>query len=97
MLQLVRSLREANFKHFIESLGQLAPLMFSLDHISYARWLSDHVRDMCILSPKHPKVFLQFSERAFVMHKLFSSIALDHAHEQANAFVKDDEMVGPSA
>ena len=35
--QLVRSLREANFKHYIESLGQLAPWMFSLDHINYAR------------------------------------------------------------
>ena len=93
MLQLVRSLREANFKHYIESLGQLAPWMFSLDHINYARWLSVHVRDMCTLSSKHPKVFQQFSEGAFVVHKsprAFSSIALDHAHEQANALVKGD-------
>ena len=93
VLQLVRSLREANFKHYIECLGQLAPWMFSLDHINYARWLSVHVRDMCTLSSKHPKVFQQFSEGSFVVHKsqrAFSSIALDHAHEQANALVKGD-------
>ena len=96
MLQLVRSLREANFKHYIESLGQLAPWMFSLDHINYARWLSVHVRDMCTLSSKHPKVFQQFSEGAFVVHKSprgFSSIALDNAHEQANALIKGDSWV----
>ena len=93
VLQLVRSLREANFKHYIESLGQLSPWMFSLDHITYARWLSVHVRDMCTLSSKHPKVFQQFSEGAFVVHKspwALSSFALDHAHEQANALVKGD-------
>jgi len=91
--QLVRSLREANFKHYIESLGQLAPWMFSLDHINYVRYLSVHVRDMCMLSSKHPEVFQQLSEGAFVVHKsprAFSSIALDHAHEQANALVKGD-------
>ena len=91
--QLVRSLREANFKHYIESLGHLAPWMFSLDHINYTRWLSVHVRDMCILSSKHPEVFQQFSEGAFVVHKsprAFSSIALDHPHEQADAMVKGD-------
>ena len=92
MLQLLRSLREANFKHFIESLGQLAPWMFSLDHINYAQWLSVHVRDMCTLSSKHLKVFQQFSQGAFVVHnspRAFSPIALDHAHEQANALVKE--------
>lgn len=69
VLQLVRSLREANFKHYSESLAQLAPWMFSLDHINYARWLSVHIRDMCTLSSKHPEVFQQFSQGAFVVHK----------------------------
>ena len=42
---------------------------------------------------KDPKAFQQFCEGAFVLHKspqAFSSIALDHAHEQANALVKGD-------
>lgn len=42
---------------------------------------------------KHPKAFQQFCEGAFVLHKspqAFSSTALDHAHEQANALVKGD-------
>ena len=93
VLQFVRSLREANFKHYFESLAQLAPWMFSLDHINYARWLSIHIRDMCTLLCKHPAVFQQFSQGAFVVHKsprVFSSIAMDHAHEQANASVKGD-------
>ena len=93
VLQFVRSLREANFKHYVESLAQLAPWMFSLDHINYARWLSIHIRDMCTLLCKHPAVFQQFSQGAFVVHKsprVFSSIAMDHAHEQANASVKGD-------
>ena len=89
MFQLVHSLREANFKHYIESLGQLAPWMFSLDHINYARWLSVHAHPIMQTS----KGFQQFSEGAFVVHKslhAFSSIALDHVHEQANALVKGD-------
>ena len=49
VLQFVRSLREDNFKHYVELLAQLAPWMFSLDHIKYARWLSVHIRDMCTL------------------------------------------------
>ena len=39
---------------------------------------------MCILSCKHPEVFHQFSQGTF------SSVALDHMHEQANASVKGD-------
>ena len=34
---LVRSLREAEFKLYIESLLQLVPWFFSLDHTHYAR------------------------------------------------------------
>ena len=93
VIQFVRSLRKANFKHYIESLAQLAPWMFPSDHINYARWLSVHIRDMCTLPCKHPAAFQQFSQGAFVVHKsprVFSSIAMDHAHEQANASVKGD-------
>ena len=69
MLHLVRSMREANFKNYINSLAQIVPWMFSLDHTNYARWLSVHIRDMCTLSSKHPNVFQEFSQGPFVVHK----------------------------
>ena len=50
-----------------------------------------HYWDMQVLSSKHPDVHKHFSDGAFVIHKTnraFSSIALDHTHEQVNAFVK---------
>ena len=62
-----------------------------MDHTNYARRLALHYRDMQILSSKHPDVYKYFSDGAFVVHKTnraFSSIALDHAHEQVNALVK---------
>lgn len=48
---------------------------------------------MCLLSTKHPDVSEEFNRGGFVVHKslrAFSSITLDHAHEQANASVKGD-------
>lgn len=72
---------------------QIAPWLFALDHINYARWLPVHIRDMCELPVKHPVVFQQFTSGSFVVHKTkrpFSSIALDHAHEQENASIKGD-------
>lgn len=52
-----------------------------------------HFRDMCALPEKHPAVFQQLQDGKFVVHKTkraFSSIALDQAHEQVNASVKED-------
>ena len=37
LLSFVRSLRQGNFELYIESLKKLAPWMFALDHINYAR------------------------------------------------------------
>ena len=54
VLQLVRSLREPNFHLNVESLGQIVPWVFALDHTNYARWLSVHIRDMCLLSTQTP-------------------------------------------
>lgn len=49
-----------------------------------------HYRDLSI---KHPAVYKQFIDGCFVVqktNKLFSSIALDHAHEKVNAVVKGE-------
>lgn len=46
ILQYVQSLREGDFKQYIESLVRLTPWEFSTDHTNYARWLPIHIRDM---------------------------------------------------
>ena len=48
------------------------------------------ITEICVIF--HSSIHTQFSNEAFVVHKterLFSSIALDHAHEQVNGEVKD--------
>ena len=90
-LRLVRAFREANFALYVDGIRQILPWQFAMDHTNYARWLAVHYRDMQVLSSKHPDVYKHFSDGAFVVHKTnitFSSIALDHAHEQVNALVK---------
>ena len=52
----VRSLREANFKLYVDSLSQLVTWFFALDHTHYARWIPVHLRDMVNLEKKHPTV-----------------------------------------
>ena len=93
LLRLVRSFREGNFKLYIETIKEMLPWVFALDHQNYARWLSIHLRDMLELPKKHPKIHQEFARGSFVVHKTqkpFSCIALDHAHEQVNAVVKGE-------
>ena len=93
VLQLVRATREGDFSLYNKSLVALVPWMFSLDHINYARWLSVHIRDMCSLPSTHPDIHQELTNGSFVVHKtenVFSSIALDHAHEHVNAQVKGE-------
>ena len=89
----IRSLREANFPLYVDCLTKLAPWCFALDHTNYARWLPVHVRDMASLGETHPDVATEFGDGKFTVQKtcrVFSSIAIDQAHEQNNAIVKGD-------
>ena len=91
--QFVRAFRKADFSLYVQALTQIVPWMFAMNLPIYSRWLSVHIHNMTELPVKHPEVFQQFSNGSFVVHKmqiLFSSIALDHAHEQVNAMVKGD-------
>ena len=54
---------------------------------------SIHLRDMVTLKEKHPQLAQQFESGKFVVHKSsrqFSGMAIDQAHEQANAVIKGD-------
>ena len=89
----VRSLREADFKLYTESLAQIAPWFFALDHSNYARWIPIHLQDIVTLGDKHPCLYHEFLHGIFTVIKtgrIFSNIAIDQAHEQNNAIVKDD-------
>ena len=64
-----------------------------MDHTNYARWLSVHLCDMVKLEEKNPEIFSHFVEGEFVVSKTkrpFSSLGIDHAHEQNNKCVKGD-------
>ena len=42
-LILIRSHREKKFSLYVESLKDLVPWFFSLDHHNYARWIPIHI------------------------------------------------------
>ena len=98
LLRYIRSIREANFQLYMESLTQIMPWMFAFDHTNYSRWLSVHIRDMMTLGEKHPDVLREFEHGNFVVHKTtnkFCAIAIDQCHEQNNAMVKGSgEAIG---
>ena len=79
----VRSLREANFKMYLDALTltELVPWFCALDHTNYARWIPVHLRDMAELSKKH----LESSTMATSQYKrpkeFFSAIPIDQAHD----------------
>lgn len=91
LLRYIRSLREGNFELYVESLTQIMPWMFALDHTHYSRWLSVHIRDMTTLANRHPDILAEFKSGNFEVHKTgnkFSAMAIDQCHEQNNAIVK---------
>ena len=42
LLQLIRSIRLANFDLYVSFLTRLAPWFFAMDHSNYAGWVSVH-------------------------------------------------------
>ena len=88
-LIMIRAHRDQNFPLYVESLKELTPWFFALDHQNYARWLPVHINDMERLPPA---VLKQFVENGFwVVTKTcnkFSAIPIDQAHEQNNKIVK---------
>ena len=92
-MQLVRSFREANFEHYVQCLCQIVPWMFAFDHTNYARWLPIHIKDMVQLKERVPSVYEEFNKGNFVVQKsthVFSTMAMDQAHEQMNDMIKGD-------
>ncbi|GFN92408.1 hypothetical protein PoB_001891400 [Plakobranchus ocellatus] len=92
-LHFVKANRTACFDLHLETLEQLLPWIFALDHTNYARDLPIHLRDMYSLKYMHPAVHKEFTEGRFVgqkTHRNFSCLALDQMHEQLICTIKGD-------
>ena len=88
MLLFVRAIRSADFQLYKAFINGLLPWFFAMDHVNYARWLSVHLCDMLQLEDTNPDIFSHFNDGEFVITKReFSSIGIDHAHEQNNKCV----------
>ena len=91
MLLYVRAIRECNFQLYVKSLTKVVSWMFALDRTLYSRWLPVHIRDMMLLSQKHPDVLEEVRAEKFLVHKtdnIFSAMAIDQCHEQNNVIIK---------
>jgi len=89
ILMFVRAHREKNFPLYVQVLEELTPLFFVLDHVNYARWMPVHIKDMKNLpGPIKDEFERQCHWVISKTKKNFSSIPIDQAHEQENAFVK---------
>ena len=89
ILIFIRAHRERNFHLYVQVLEKLTPLFFALDHVNYARWMPVHIKDMKSLPGPIKDEFEK--QGHWVLSKtnnLFSSIPVDQAHEQQNAYVK---------
>jgi hypothetical protein len=87
------SIRQSNFKQYVDSLSKMIPLFFAMNHTNYARWLPVHLLDMRRLHKTAPYVASKFEEGFFTVHKSsrhFPCMAIDQAHEQNNAIVKGE-------
>lgn len=92
LLLFVKSIRESNFEDFITILEKMCPWYFLMDHVNYARWLPIFIRDLKLLSSKHPDIYAQFKAGFFTARKTskkFSCMAQDQFHEQNNKLLKE--------
>ena len=95
-LVFVRAHRERNFSLCLDSLKDIIPWFFALDHYNYSRWMPVHIRDMENLPTSIQNEFHEHGH--WVVQKTknrFSAMPIDQAHEQNNAIVKgSDGAVG---
>ena len=93
LLQLVVSIRTANFKLFVVTLKRICPWSFALDAVHYSRWLPMFLRDLEELPERHPDVYAEFLQRKFTSNRTtssFSAMSDDQFHEQNNKKIKCD-------
>lgn len=88
IFMFIRSHRERKFPLMVSALRKLVILFFALDHQNYARWLPVFIRDLESLPQSILEEFCQGYWTITRSNRRFSSLPVDHAHEQANKRVK---------
>ena len=86
-----RSIRERKFENSRALLSALTKYFFALDHTNYARWTPVSLFDLENFKEMIPDEYEQL-KNFFTVTKTrskLSAIALDQAHEQNNAKIKD--------
>ena len=89
----VRAIQEADFLLYIDALAKNVPWLFAFDHTNYAGWIPGNLYHLVTLKYRHPVVYSEFLNGNFTVKKTarpFSVVAIDQAHEQNNAAVKED-------
>ena len=94
LLLFLRSIHSGDFKLYKVSMKLALPWLFAMDRTHYARWLSIHSYDMDVLKQTNVDVYNEFNDHGnFVTSRTennFSSMGLDHRHEQHNKDFKGD-------
>ena len=88
LFAFIKSLRDADFPAFLNSLKMIARWMFILDHTHYARWLPVFIKDLQDLDLD---TLDQFKKGYFIIKRsknTFSNMGIDQAHEQNNKLIK---------
>ena len=67
VLIYVRSLHQASLTMYLDTLTELVPWLFALDHTNYAQWIPVSLRHMAKLSTKHPEIAKEFNEGNFTV------------------------------
>ena len=93
----MRSLSEAAFAVYLDTSTELVIRFFAPAHTNYACLIPVHLKDMAELAKKHPDIYSEFSAGHFTVQKtkrVFSSIPIDQAHEQNNAYMCMSRAMG---
>ena len=88
----VRSIRNPNFRNYVDILHSMMPWFFALDHTNYSRWMTVYINDLLSL-PHDSDLHKQFMKGNFTVNKSgrkFSAMGEDQAHEQHNKVIKED-------
>ena len=92
VLEVVRACRTADLDNFVMALTAVMPYVLQLDHINYARNLPVYLRDLLNMKEQHPQLYHELKENGNFMgrktKKIFSSMPIDQATEQAICWLK---------
>eukprot|EP00745_Piridium_sociabile_P034704 TRINITY_DN5991_c0_g1_i13.p1 TRINITY_DN5991_c0_g1~~TRINITY_DN5991_c0_g1_i13.p1 ORF type:complete len:843 (-),score=177.10 TRINITY_DN5991_c0_g1_i13:511-3039(-) len=88
IFMFIQAHREPKFELMVTTLRKLVPLFFALDHQNYSRWIPILIRDLEVLPDSIQVEFEKGHWTITRSNRRFSSLPIDHAHEQANKRVK---------